>query len=496
MDLRPLKRLNRGLNNFHQKTPRVKKRPNQTLKKMRNNQANPSFLDALSEYKRVRVMNRQNAPSTSKDNQENLKAYQSVTIISDDDLEDGEIIEDKVTQYVSLIADSFKEVERSKMIKDKKSPDSSYENQPIFYVDKSADSFSEVPLYKPLTGSFVQPMEVDDSVIVVNDTHSNSDDSVIIIEDKSPIKQPNFTAGSDFIALSPIPHELTKLPEMSSKEKRRERQKARVKTWKQKKMVEKVLELQSNGLLDGIAPIRVSNTNNGTSTINNLHAIPKPSNLPSTSQDIPTLSQVVQSMNNPVQTVTLNPSSMFRPQLNTAPVMHSTPVTVKPPIEREKRKILIDGSNVAMGFTASEIGKKAMGNDYREFSAEALKQVVTYFEDKGFQVKAVVPEFRVRRDKSSNHALMVELLEASKLITTPSKSYDDLILLESAAKLNAAIVSNDLFRDVKNIKKSQKDVMEVMDKRQIRYNWVFGEFILADDPYGRAGPKLDDILFK
>lgn len=38
--------------------------------------------------------------------------------------------------------------------------------------------------------------------------------------------------------------------------------------------------------------------------------------------------------------------------------------------------------------------------------------------------------------------------------------------------------------------------MDVIDKRQIRYNWVFGEFILADDPYGRAGPKLDEILFK
>lgn len=37
---------------------------------------------------------------------------------------------------------------------------------------------------------------------------------------------------------------------------------------------------------------------------------------------------------------------------------------------------------------------------------------------------------------------------------------------------------------------------EVMDKRQIRFNWVFNEFILADDPNGRAGPKLKEILFK
>ena len=50
--------------------------------------------------------------------------------------------------------------------------------------------------------------------------------------------------------------------------------------------------------------------------------------------------------------------------------------------------------------------------------------------------------------------------------------------------------------DIKNMKKNQNDVMNVLNKRQIRYNWVFGEFIIADDPYGRTGPKLDDILFK
>ncbi|XP_070510086.1 NEDD4-binding protein 1-like [Chironomus tepperi] len=519
-------KMNRPLKRLNNRNGRDKNRKNFKVKKLLKNPEKPNFLDALSEYKRIRGSNNQNAPSTSKDNQENLKAYQSVTVISDDDLEDGEIIEDKVTQYVDLIAESFKEVERSKNIKDIKSPDSSLENQPIFYVDKSANSFSEVPLYTSLSSPSADQMEVEDSVIIVNDTQSNSDDSVIIIEDKTPTK-PQFSAGSDFIALSPIPHDVQKSPELSNKEKRRERQKARINKYKQKKMVEKVLELQSNGLLEGIAPIKVplklctavsSDTqNNRASTTNNLHAIPKPSHiafnsatssvnsvpLPSKYQNIPTLSQVVQSMIRPVQSVSINPSSIqnnpFRPPLNAArnpQLMHSTPVTGKTPNEREKRKILIDGSNVAMGFTASEIGKKAMSNDFKEFSAEALKQVVTYFENKGFQVKAVVPEFRVRREKSSNHSLMVELLDGNKLITTPSKSYDDLILLESAAKLDAAIVSNDLFRDVKNMKKDCKDVMDVINKRQIRYNWVFGEFILADDPYGRAGPKLDDILFK
>lgn len=391
---RPLKRLNPN-----NKKGRGQQRDSRKMKKMVKNQAKPSFLDALSEYKRIRGLNKQNSPSTSKDNQENLKAYESVTVISDDELEDGEIIEDKVTQYVNLISESFREVERSKKIKDKTSPDSSHENQPIFYVDKSAESFSEVPLYTSLSDTSAEKIVDNESVIVINDTMSNSDDSVVIIEDKTPVK-PLFSAENEFIALSPIPHVLQKSPELTTKERRRERQKARIKNYKQKKMVEKVLKLQSNGLLDGIGPIKVPMALNsaasfppqssGTSTTVNMHAIPKPveisapssSNsipMPSTSQKIQSLSEVVQSMIRPVQSVSINPTSIlniqFRPQLNgprMPTVMHSTPFAVQaqPKKDREKRKILIDGSNVAMGFTASEVGKKAMGNDFKEFSAE------------------------------------------------------------------------------------------------------------------------------
>lgn len=399
---RPLKRLNHNKGRKQQ----VNKR---TVKKALKNQPNPNFLDALSEYKRIRDMSRGNAaPSTSKDNQENLKAYESITVISDDDLEDGEIIEDKVTHYVSLIAESFNEVERSKRITDRKSPDSSNVNQPIFYVDKSADNVSEVPLYTSLSGSSNEQMDVDDSVIILNDTHSNSDDSVIFIDDKTPVK-PTFSNGCDFIALSPIPHDSQKIPEKSGN--RRERQKARFKTYKQRKMVEKVLELQSNGLLEGIAPIKVplkSSTavsSAGTSTMINLKAIPKPTQITSNADlslgsiplppspavqsvplpsSVPLLSQVVQSMIRPVQSVAIIPSSaqnlQFRPtllsQVTRMPqIIQSTPVNEnlrKNGNGREKRKILIDGSNVAMGFTTSEVGKKAMCNDPREFSAEGM----------------------------------------------------------------------------------------------------------------------------
>lgn len=75
-----------------------------------------------------------------------------------------------------------------------------------------------------------------------------------------------------------------------------------------------------------------------------------------------------------------------------------------------------------------------------------LKIAIDYFIEKGFQAKAIVPEFRVRRDKSSNHVLMNELKDTGKLVLTPSKSYDDRVILESALELNAAVVSNDYYR--------------------------------------------------
>jgi len=41
---------------------------------------------------------------------------------------------------------------------------------------------------------------------------------------------------------------------------------------------------------------------------------------------------------------------------------------------------------------------------------------------------------------------MMALQNDAKLLLTPSKSYDDIALLEIAAKHDAAIVSNDKFR--------------------------------------------------
>lgn len=151
------------------------------------------------------------------------------------------------------------------------------------------------------------------------------------------------------------------------------------------------------------------------------------------------------------------------------------------------------------------------------FFISGLKIAIDHFEQQGFQVKAIVPEFRVRRDKSSNHNLMNELKNKGKLVCTPSKAYDDRVILESAMRLDAVIVSNDHFRKrelilyfvlefVINFSKNilisgdliqeRPEFVEVVKTRLLRYNWLFGQLLIHEDPHGRDGPKRDDILFK
>ncbi|XP_016972473.1 uncharacterized protein LOC108039852 isoform X2 [Drosophila rhopaloa] len=153
-----------------------------------------------------------------------------------------------------------------------------------------------------------------------------------------------------------------------------------------------------------------------------------------------------------------------------------------------KRTIIIDGSNVAF----------AHGNS-RLFSAEGIKYCVQYFDKMGHNVKAVIPMFRKNLYKSSNPEILDELHKEGKLVFTPCKnipgkmssSYDDRFILQLAYECNAAVVSNDNYRDLIDECPAFKMIVQ---NRVLGYTWCDNIFILPKDPYGRWGPTLDEIL--
>lgn len=63
--------------------------------------------------------------------------------------------------------------------------------------------------------------------------------------------------------------------------------------------------------------------------------------------------------------------------------------------------------------------------------------------------------------------------------------------LQLAFEMDAAIISNDNFRDLINENPAFKKIIE---SRVISYSWCDDIFILPKDPYGKYGPVLEAIL--
>ncbi|CAD7077210.1 unnamed protein product [Hermetia illucens] len=153
-----------------------------------------------------------------------------------------------------------------------------------------------------------------------------------------------------------------------------------------------------------------------------------------------------------------------------------------------KRMVIIDGSNVACSHSLN-----------RQFSVKGLEIVIKYFEKMGHEVKAVLPQFRLKKSSSTDPQTLERLQKQGKVVLTPCKnlpgksctSYDDRFILQLAIEFDAAVVSNDNYRDLIDENPAFKKVIE---SRVIGYTWCKDMFMLPKDPYGRAGPSLSVIL--
>lgn len=165
------------------------------------------------------------------------------------------------------------------------------------------------------------------------------------------------------------------------------------------------------------------------------------------------------------------------------------PQPAKDVVRTAKRMVVIDGNNVAYGHS---VGK--------EFSVKGLDICIQHFKKMGHNVKAVVPQFRQKKDKSTDQKRLDELYKAGDVLLAPSKSipgqysssYDDRLILSVAEKFDGVVISNDNFRDL--LQTDNDSWKKIIKTRVIGYTWVMDEFFLPDDPYGRHGPKLKDLL--
>lgn len=90
------------------------------------------------------------------------------------------------------------------------------------------------------------------------------------------------------------------------------------------------------------------------------------------------------------------------------------------------------------------------------FSVKGIEICLEFFEKEGYEVKAVVPQKRLKKNLSSDSEMLEKLHRQGKIVLTPCKnlpgkcatSYDDRFIIQLAQEFDAAIISNDNYRDL------------------------------------------------
>ena len=69
-------------------------------------------------------------------------------------------------------------------------------------------------------------------------------------------------------------------------------------------------------------------------------------------------------------------------------------------------------------------------------------------------------------------------------------------MIQAAAQNHGVIVSNDKFRDILSKLSSSNDFLQhqTITERLLQFVYHEGDFMFPDDPYGRNGPSLDQLL--
>lgn len=90
------------------------------------------------------------------------------------------------------------------------------------------------------------------------------------------------------------------------------------------------------------------------------------------------------------------------------------------------------------------------------FSVRGLAICIEFFEREGHVVKAVVPQMRLKTNMSTDPVMLEMLHKQGKVVLTPCKnlpghnaiSYDDRFIMDLASEFDAAVISNDNYRDL------------------------------------------------
>jgi hypothetical protein len=146
------------------------------------------------------------------------------------------------------------------------------------------------------------------------------------------------------------------------------------------------------------------------------------------------------------------------------------------------RPIAIDGCNVAFAHGNNDI-----------LSVKGIILVVEYFVKRGHQtVVAFLPEDRYDDVCDPVDCFDLNQLKSDgNLVCPPSNTYDDRMILDFATNNEGVVVSRDKFRD---IYQDSPNYRKIIEKQILVPTFIGDEVYFPEDPQGRGGLSLDELL--
>jgi len=133
----------------------------------------------------------------------------------------------------------------------------------------------------------------------------------------------------------------------------------------------------------------------------------------------------------------------------------------------------------------------------REFSVRGLVLAYEYFRERGNQVAIFLPKKKLTFAKTDeDRAILLALEQTQILFLVQNVAYDDKFVIDYAARHEGVILSNDRYRDVLETHAHDHKVCDQIRNRTVQFTWAMDLLMIAEDPFGRHGPTLEQLLVK
>ena len=106
------------------------------------------------------------------------------------------------------------------------------------------------------------------------------------------------------------------------------------------------------------------------------------------------------------------------------------------------------------------------------------------------------PKKKLTFASPEDREILLALEQSQILFLVQNGAYDDKFVIDYAVLHEWVILSNDRYKDVLKTHSHDQKVCDQIRNRAVQFTWAMDLLMIAEDPFGRHGPTLEQLLVK